>query len=120
MTTARAQRMLAATKPAIKRPSIEVCPAWFSRLAIVQQHETYEDKTYRPDPGRDPAGRRVETQLEPPRPAGGDAEEGEGNMGQFDKQLFLGVDDGMRMRQQQGAADCGDEREGERGVGRRR
>src|SRR3954447_15772214 len=101
------------------RPSItNPLPAESCRscLAIVQQHEPNDDKADRPDPGGDPSGRRIETQLEPPRPTGSKTEQRERNMRQLDEKLLLGVDDRMRMRQEQGAADGGNHRESESGV----
>src|SRR4051812_22517864 len=118
-TTATAARVLKSTRWAMARPSIRglLSPrSCRSCLAIVQQHETDDDKAERPNPGGDPSGRRIETQLEPTSPARCKAEQGERNMRQLDEKLLLGVDHGMRMGQEQGAADGGDHREGEGGL----
>src|SRR5882672_10639852 len=112
-TTATAARVLNSTRWAMVRPSIPgplSAGSCRSCLAIVQQHEADHDKTDRPDPGSDPPGWGIETQLEPARPACRKAEQRERNMRQFDEKLLLGIDDGMGMRQEEGTADGDDQR----------
>src|SRR6266849_873269 len=122
-TTAKAARVLASTSRAMMRPSIAgplSGGSCRSRLAVVQQYQADQNETNRPNPAGNPAGGRIEPQFEPSRPARGDAEQRQRDMRQFDEELLLGVDDGMRMRQEQGAAESGDQGKGKCGVRRRR
>src|SRR6185312_11980370 len=85
-----------------------------SRLAIEQQEDADKDERHRPDPRCDAAARLVEPELEPARPAGGDAAQRQRHMRDLDEQLLLDVGQRVRMGQQQDAAERGDEREKQR------
>jgi hypothetical protein len=94
------------------------CRRRFLALAVVEQQGADEDQADRPDPGDGAAGAVGEAELEPARPADGDAEDGDRDVAELGQQLVLGVVQGVAVGEQEGAAEEADEGEDE-GGGRR-
>src|SRR5579883_1971248 len=84
-----------------------------SGLAVDQQNEADENEGDGPHPCGDAAFPPVEPELEPARPAGGDAAKRQRHMGDLDQELLFYVGKRVRVGEEQRAARRGDQRKDE-------
>lgn len=74
---------------------------------VIEQDESYQNKTDGPDPGKDAAGAvrsGRKTEFQPAGPASGDAQDGQGNVAKFDEQFVFDISQRVRVGKQDGAA----------------
>src|SRR5205809_1034714 len=76
-----------------------------SAFPVEQQHDTDQGERPGPDSTRHPAGGRRQPQLEPTAPAGDDRQQAQGHVGHLDQELFLQVEPGVGMREEEPTAD---------------